>query len=207
MLQKILGVCSAALMAAGGSAHAQQPHTYSDAKRSDGLEMAVFAGGCFWCMEPQFSFVDGVKEVLVGYTGGTVENPTYEQVSKGNTGHVEAISVLYDPAVQQYETLLDIFWKNIDPLDPRGQFCDKGSQYAAGIFTVTQAQEDAARASLIKVQASFGDKKVATFIRPASAFYAAEDYHQQFFIKNKQHYEAYANGCGRKETLKERWKK
>jgi methionine-S-sulfoxide reductase len=172
------------------------------------LEKATFAGGCFWCMEPQFKFIDGVSAVVSGYTGGTTKNPTYEQVSAGNTGHIESIEVTFDPHKTNYEALLDVFWQNIDPLDPNGQFCDKGTQYRAGIFTHNAAQAQAAKASLEKTQARFGkDKPVTTFIRDASIFYPAEDYHQEFFIKNRAHYEAYSNGCGRKETLKDRWKK
>lgn len=169
-------------------------------------EKATFAGGCFWCMEPQFKFIDGVSAVMSGYTGGTTKNPTYEQVSTGTTGHIESIEITYDPAKVKYDALLDIFWKNIDPLDPNGQFCDKGSQYRAGIFTHSVTQAEAAKKSLETVQKMLGtDKPVATFIRDASVFYPAEDYHQEFFIKNKAHYEAYSNGCGRKETLKARW--
>jgi methionine-S-sulfoxide reductase len=185
------------LMLSGGQAMAEEK-----------IEQATFAGGCFWCMEPQFKFIDGVSEVVSGYTGGTTKNPTYEQVSRGNTGHIESIEVSYDPKKVTYDALLDVFWNNIDPLDANGQFCDKGSQYRAGIFTHNTEQEAAAKTSLVKVQEKFGaDKPVATFIRPASTFYPAEDYHQAFFIKNKAHYEAYSNGCGRKETLKERWGK
>lgn len=161
---------------------------------------AVFAGGCFWCMHAEFEGTDGVSKVTSGYTGGTVKNPTYEQVSSGETGHVEAIEVQFDPAKISYEKLLDIFWSNVDPFDPSGQFCDKGSQYAAGIFTLDGEQEKLAAASKEKVEKKYG-KKVASFIKPAAEFYAAEDYHQSYYKKNPVRYGMYKAGCGRKAQL------
>jgi methionine-S-sulfoxide reductase len=167
---------------------------------------ATFAGGCFWCMHGEFAGIDGVSRVVSGYTGGTTKNPTYEQVSQGYTGHVEAIEVTYDPDKVSYQKLLDIFWENIDPLDPYGQFCDKGSQYRAGIFYHDAEQQKLAEASKEKVKAKFRDT-VATTIRPASEFYPAEDYHQDYYIKNKTRYKLYRMGCGRDERLKQLWNK
>lgn len=165
-------------------------------------ETAIFAGGCFWCMEAEFEGHKGVDKVLSGYTGGTVENPTYEQVSSGETGHVEAIEVMFDPNVVSYDELLTIFWSNVDPTDKDGQFCDKGSQYHAGIFTFSDAQKAAAEASAKKVEKKLG-QELATFIRPAQKFYEAEEYHQGYYKKNALRYKMYKSGCGRAEKLKE----
>ncbi len=168
------------------------------------LQHATFAGGCFWCMEPVFAGLDGVSQVVSGYIGGKNANPTYEQVCTGETGHIEAIDVTYDPSVVNYAKLLDIFWKNIDPLDPYGQFADKGSQYRAGIFTHDDAQATLAEASRQQVSAIFG-RPVASFVHPAPVFYPAEDYHQEFFIKNRTRYKNYAENNGRKERLQAIW--
>ena len=166
---------------------------------------AIFAGGCFWCMEPEFAAIDGVSKVVSGYTGGKTANPTYEQVSSGETGHVEAIEVTYDPARVSYTTLLDVFWRNIDPLDQYGQFCDKGSQYRAGIYYNNDEEKQQANASKDKVQTMF-KQPVATAISKASVFWPAEDYHQQFYIKSKIRYKTYRFGCGRDERLENLWR-
>lgn len=163
---------------------------------------ATFAGGCFWCMEPQFAGIAGVSKVISGYTGGHIENPTYEQVSAGGTGHLEAIQITYNPAQVNYSQLLNIFWDNIDPLDADGQFCDKGSQYLAGIFTHDDEQQKLAEESKEKISKKFG-KPIATIIKPAVIFYPAEDYHQEFYIKSKDQYKRYKSGCGRDERLEE----
>lgn len=165
-------------------------------------ETAIFAGGCFWCMHAEFEGHKGVSKVLSGYTGGTVENPSYEQVSSGTTGHVEAIEVVYDPDVISYDELLKIFWSNVDPTDKDGQFCDKGSQYHAGIFVFDDAQKKAAEASALAVEKKLG-QKLETFIRPAQKFYVAEDYHQSYYKKNALRYKLYKSGCGRQEKLHE----
>lgn len=166
------------------------------------LATATFAGGCFWCMEAEFYNVSGVRKVVSGYTGGDVANPTYQQVSAGDTHHVEAIEITYEPTRVSYEKLLDIFWSNVDPLDPYGQFCDKGTQYRAGIFVHDEQQEKLARQSYEKMEARLGTK-LATFIRKAEIFYPAEDYHQEYFIKNKTRYKIYRDGCGRDSRLKQ----
>lgn len=162
---------------------------------------AIFAGGCFWCMEAEFEELEGVGAVVSGYTGGTVENPTYAQVSTGSTGHVEAVEITYDPEKTPYETLLGIFWDNIDPTDAEGQFCDKGSQYLAGIFVTDDAQKALAEASKAKAEKRYG--QVATFIRPAAAFWPAEEHHQGYHAKNQLRYALYKRGCGRDNRLEE----
>ncbi|NBX02654.1 MAG: peptide-methionine (S)-S-oxide reductase [Alphaproteobacteria bacterium] len=168
-------------------------------------QMATFAGGCFWCMHGEFAAIDGVSKVVSGYTGGTTKNPTYEQVSTGRTGHIEAIEVTYDAAKVSYDKLLTIFWENIDPLDSEGQFCDKGSQYLAGIFTHDSQQKKLAEESREKVKAKFG-QPIASFIRDAEVFYPAEDYHQDYYIKSKARYKMYRMGCGRDAKLEQLWK-
>ncbi|MEQ1814843.1 MAG: peptide-methionine (S)-S-oxide reductase MsrA, partial [Candidatus Nitrotoga sp.] len=154
------------------------------------LKTATFAGGCFWCMEAEFSEIPGVSEVTSGYTGGHTENPTYEQVSSGGTGHLESIEITYDPTKVAYEKLLEIFWDNIDPLDEYGQFCDKGSQYRAGIFVHDDEQKKLAEKTRDEVQKRFS-KPIATMIRDAGKFWPAEDYHQQYFIKSQDRYKRY----------------
>lgn len=155
-------------------------------------------------MESEFAHVDGVSEVVSGYTGGALDNPTYEQVSSGTTGHFEAVQVTYDPAKVSYEKLLDIFWTNIDPTNAEGQFCDIGSQYRTAIFVAGEEQKKLAEASLEKVNARF-DHKVATEILPFDRFWKAEEYHQQYYKKNATHYKLYRWGCGRDQTLDELW--
>lgn len=166
--------------------------------------IATFAGGCFWCMHGEFAAIPGVSKVVSGYTGGEIKNPTYEQVCKGNTGHVEAIQVTYDPAQVSYEKLLDVFWHNIDPLDDYGQFCDKGSQYRAGIFYHDETQKKLAEASKANIKQLF-KLPIATVIKPASEFFAAEDYHQDYHIKNRSRYKMYRQGCGRDQRLEKLW--
>jgi peptide-methionine (S)-S-oxide reductase len=165
---------------------------------------AVFAGGCFWCMESEFDSQKGVLSVISGYMGGSAETATYKQVSTGRTGHIEVVEVIFDPAQVGYGTLLEIFWRNVDPFDAEGQFCDKGSQYAAGIFYEGEAQKAAAEASLAATEKKLG-AKVATFLRPATAFYAAEDYHQEYYKKNAFAYKSYRIGCGRDRRLEKLW--
>jgi peptide-methionine (S)-S-oxide reductase len=169
-------------------------------------ETAVFAGGCFWCIHAEYEQTDGVVKVLSGYTGGRTQNPTYEQISTGTTGHIEAVEVVFDPAKVTYEKLLDIFWGNIDPTDADGQFCDKGSQYRAGIFYTSDAQKAAAEHSLKTVDEKL-ETPVAAFIRPAVKFWPAEEYHQSYYKKNQLRYNLYKQSCGRTETLEEIWGK
>lgn len=169
-------------------------------------EHAIFAGGCFWCVQPVFDKIEGVKSVRAGYIGGQVKNPTYEQVSAGTTGHFEAADVEYDPGKVSYEKLLEAFWPNIDPTDGGGQFYDRGSQYHTAIFYVNDEQKKLAEASKEKVAKQLG-KPIATKIMAASEFYPAEDYHQDYYKKNPIRYNAYKKGSGREETLKDVWGK
>jgi peptide-methionine (S)-S-oxide reductase len=171
-----------------------------------GAARAIFAGGCFWCMEPPFESLDGVYAVNSGYTGGRKEQPTYEEVSSGSTGHTEAIEILYDKSKVKYETLLDIFWKNIDPLAKDYQFCDHGSQYRSGIYPLDAAQQAAAEASKKALAASGRfQQPIVTEIVAAGAFWQAEDYHQDYYKKNPIRYKFYRNGCGRDARLRELW--
>ena len=162
---------------------------------------AVFAGGCFWCMEADFEKLEGVGEVVSGFTGGTLPNPTY----RGNhEGHYEAVKVNYDPAVVAYEELLEHFWRNIDPFDARGQFCDKGPSYRTAIFA-TDAQRSAAQASLAAVRDRFPEREIATELLPASRFWPVEAYHQNYADKNPLRYKLYRWNCGRDGRLEEVW--
>jgi len=171
-----------------------------------GRATAIFAGGCFWCEETAFEGVPGVLSVTSGYIGGRVENPTYDQVSAGVTGHAEAVQVLYDPAKISYERLLEIFWRNVDPLQKDAQFCDHGSQYRSAIFYQGEGQRNAAEASKrqLEEQARFKGK-IVTEIVSAGTFYRAEEYHQDFYKKSPVRYHAYRIGCGRDARLKELW--
>ncbi|MEA5450177.1 peptide-methionine (S)-S-oxide reductase MsrA [Leptolyngbya sp. CCNP1308] len=171
------------------------------------LATATFAGGCFWCMEGPFDKLDGVISTTSGYTGGTKVDPTYYEVSAGGTGHVEAVQVVYDPTKVSYETLLQVFWKNVDPLDNRGQFCDKGSQYQAKIFAHGDDQQVLAEQSkqALSRQAKFQKTPIVTAIEPAQTFYPAEDYHQDYYLKHPLRYKYYRTACGRDQRLAEVW--
>ena len=179
----------------------------SFAQHSDtGQAIATFAGGCFWCMEPPFDELDGVSSTISGYTGGHVENPSYEQVSAGGTGHTEAMQVTYDPDVVSYETLLDVYWHNIDPLDAGGQFCDRGSSYRSAIFVHTPEQRELAEASKQSIAESGQlNGEIVTPVQEASTFYPAEEYHQNYYDKNPLRYRFYKWNCGREQRLEEVW--
>jgi len=169
-------------------------------------EQATFAGGCFWCMEPPFEKLEGVTEVAAGYTGGTEGRPTYEAVSSGTTGHVEAVRITYDPSTVGYEELLETFWRNIDPTQADGQFADIGPQYRTAIFYHTEEQRRLAEASKARLAASGKfDKPIVTEIEPAGPFYPAEDYHQDYYKKNPLRYKLYHTGSGRKGYLRKTW--
>ncbi len=172
-------------------------------------DTAIFAGGCFWCEETAFEGLPGVVSVTSGYTGGETKNPTYEMVSSGSTGHAESVEVLYDPGKISYEKLLEIFWHNVDPTQANGQFCDHGTQYRSAIFYHDDAQKRAAEASKAKVEQDprFAGKKIVTQVVAATAFYPAEEYHQDFYKKNPFRYHQYRSGCGRDARLKEIWGK
>jgi peptide-methionine (S)-S-oxide reductase len=167
---------------------------------------AIFAGGCFWCMEPPFDAIDGVISTTSGYTSGTQPNPTYAQVSAGKTGHTEALKIVYDPSKVSYERLLEVFWRNHDPLTANGQFCDKGSQYRAGIYYGGEKEKQLAEASKAALEKSGRFKqRIVTEIVAATTFYPAEDYHQDYYLKNPVRYKYYSTSCGRARRLNELW--
>jgi peptide methionine sulfoxide reductase msrA/msrB len=172
------------------------------------LEKATFAGGCFWCTESDFEKVAGVLEVISGYTGGAKANPTYQEVSSGGTGHVEAVEVRYDPDKVSYEQLLDVFWRHVDPTDSAGQFVDRGDQYRSVIFYHDPGQKEKAEASRVRLGESgrFG-RPIATDIVAAGPFYPAEEYHQDYYIKNPLRYKYYRHSSGRDQYLEKTWGK
>jgi peptide methionine sulfoxide reductase msrA/msrB len=173
----------------------------------DDAAVATFAGGCFWCMEAPFEKLDGVFEVTSGYAGGSEPNPTYEAVSSGMTGHAEAVEVRYDPARVSYQTLLDVFWRQIDPTDPGGQFADRGRQYRSAIFVNSEEERELAEASKEALAASgLFAKPIATEIVPLESFYRAEDHHQDYYKKHPIRYAFFRRGSGRDRFLEEAWK-
>ena len=193
-------VLAAAAALALGQAATAQPAAKGGAR----LETAVFAGGCFWCTEADFEKIPGVVSAESGYAGGSTRNPTYEQVTGGGTGHLEAVKVTYDPRRISYRQLVDRFWPTIDPTDDRGQFCDKGPSYRTAVF-VTPAQRPAAQASLAAAARRLRSGKIVTELRPAAAFWPAEAYHQDFYKKNPLRYRLYRQGCGRDARLRQIW--
>lgn len=191
----ILSICLTSIAAAKG-----------EEKPMSELKEATFAGGCFWCMQGPFDVLQGVKSTIVGYTGGHVENPTYEEVSAGSSGHTESVLVVYDPRETSYEKLLDTFWRNIDPTQDDGQFADRGSQYRTVIFFHDEEQKKLAEESKAALQRSGKFKRqIATTIEPASQFYRAEEYHQEYYKKNETRYKLYKVGSGREDYLKKSW--
>ena len=166
---------------------------------------AYFAGGCFWCMEEFFEKVKGVEEVISGYSGGDSKNPTYKEVTYGNTGHFEVIKITYDEDILSYKKLLDFYWQNIDPFDSIGQFCDKGLSYRSVAFFKTNKEKDEINDSIKNIEKKFKGKKVVTFVRKFEKFYPAEDYHQDYYQKNFMNYLLYKKACGREQRLKNLW--
>lgn len=203
-----------ALLLAGGYAwlsgafvgigpHAEAAQTAAPQK--PGTAVATFASGCFWCTEADFDKVPGVISTTSGYTGGSVVNPTYKQVTTGTTGHAEALQVVYDPSKVTYEALLDHYWRNVDPFVADRQFCDRGNQYRPEIFVHDQAQRAAAEASKARIQQRFRDKPIVVAISNAGPFYKAEEYHQDYYKKNSAQYRFYRYGCRRDARLAEIW--
>ena len=183
------------LMGGGGAASAAQA-------------VATFAGGCFWCVESDFDRLPGVLKTESGYTGGTLDDPTYESVTAGGTGHYEAVRITYDPAKVSYDKLLDVFWHSVDPTDAGGQFCDRGESYRTAVFSHSPDQERAAVASKQAIGKSGALKgSVVTPILTAKAFYPAEEYHQDYYMKNPLRYRFYRYGCGRDNRVRELWGK
>ncbi|WP_372610435.1 peptide-methionine (S)-S-oxide reductase MsrA [Halomonas sp.] len=165
---------------------------------------AVFAGGCFWCVEQAYDKVEGVIATTSGFSGGHVENPSYDQVVAGGTGHIEAVEVEYDPEAVDYETLLHVFWRNIDPFAENRQFCDAGESYRSALFPMNDEQRALAEASRDTVAERF-DREIATEIKDFEAFYPAEDHHQDYYTKNPARYNFYKSACGRVDRLEEVW--
>lgn len=177
-----------------------------EAMSNENYKKATFAGGCFWCMEPPFDSVDGVISTTSGYIGGHKDNPTYEEVSAGVTGHTEAIEIVFDPAKVGYAELLEVFWKNIDPTTANRQFCDVGSQYRTGVFYHDEEQKKLADQSRARIDESGSlPAPIVTEIVEAGTFYPAEDYHQDYYKKNPIRYKFYRRGCGRDDRLEQLW--
>jgi peptide-methionine (S)-S-oxide reductase len=193
----------AMFLLSGQPAAAEQPTVASGS-----LAKAYFAGGCFWCMEEAFEKVNGVLEAVSGYMGGTVKNPSYEEVSAGKTGHAESVEVRYDPAKVTYAQLLEAFWRNIDPVTPDAQFCDHGNQYRAAIFYQSEEEKGAAEESRRSIEQSKRfSTPIVTQVTAASEFYPAEEYHQDFYKKNPVRYKFYKFTCGREQRLETLWGK
>ena len=165
---------------------------------------AYFAGGCFWCMEESFEKLSGVEEVISGYSGGTTKNPTYKEVIYGKTGHFEVVEIIYDKEVISFEELLSIFWKNIDPFDRYGQFCDKGYSYRSVAFYQNDKEKKMIENSIKELERKFG-KSIVTYVRSFDKFYKAEVYHQDFYVKKFQRYIKYKKACRREEILNNIW--
>ncbi len=202
MMNRVLAGVALALMLAGSAVAQQAPAKPMPEKTA----VAIFAGGCFWCMEPPFDNIDGVVSTTSGYIGGMRVNPTYKDVSAGSTGHTEALKIVYDPARVGYDKLLQVFWRNHDLLTADGQFCDKGTQYRPGIFYLTEDEKKIAEAQKAALDQSGRFKsKVVTEITAATTFYPAEDYHQDYYLKNPLRYKYYSTSCGRAKRLKELW--
>ena len=202
LLQPLARV-AAMLLIFAGLAHGAESN-----RDSMPLVKATFAGGCFWCMEPPYDELEGVTSTISGYTGGTKKNPTYEQVSAGTTGHTEAVEITYDPKKISYEKLLDVFWRNIDPTQRDGQFCDHGTQYRSEIFYHDDTQRKLAEESKAQLTKSKPFKgEIVTDVTRAGEFYRAEDYHQDFYVRNPVRYKFYRSGCGRDARLKAVWGK
>jgi peptide-methionine (S)-S-oxide reductase len=203
-----LAIAALAATLASAPAVAADERTQLAPEPPAGMALATFAGGCFWCMEPPFDKLAGVVSTTSGYTGGHVPGATYKEVGRGGTGHTEAVRIVYDPAKVTYQQLIDTFWKNIDPLDPEGQFCDQGDMYRPAIFTHDDQQKQIADASKAALVASgrFTDP-IAVAVEPAPEFWVAEDYHQDYYLKNPLTYAYYRWGCGRDARLEALWGK
>ena len=209
LLPGVMALALAIALAAPVGARAETTQAGTAAQAGEAvpdLDTAVFAGGCFWCMEPPFDDLEGVVSTISGYIGGSVADPRYEQVAAGGTGHAEAVQVVYRPDQIDYDALLEVFWRNIDPLDAGGQFCDRGDQYRSAIFYSTDEQRQRAEQSRNQLKQSGRlNNPIATAIVPASEFYPAEDYHQDYYKKNPLRYKFYRYGCGRDARLQELW--
>jgi peptide-methionine (S)-S-oxide reductase len=182
----------------------EQSHVPPPVPEGASVGVALFAGGCFWCMEKPFDQMPGVLSTTSGYAGGAVESPSYEQVSSGGTGHIEVVEVRFDPSKVTYAQLLNTFWRNVDPLAVNRQFCDAGPQYRSAVFALDEEQRALAEASRDELSKRFG-REVATEVLPAARFWPAEDYHQDYYLKNPIRYSYYRSRCGRDARLKDLW--
>jgi peptide-methionine (S)-S-oxide reductase len=182
----------------------EQSHVPPPVPEGGSVGVALFAGGCFWCMEKPFDQMPGVLSTTSGYAGGAVESPSYEQVSSGGTGHIEVVEVRFDPSKVTYAQLLNTFWRNVDPLAVNRQFCDAGPQYRSAVFALDEEQRALAEASRDELSKRFG-REVATEVLPAARFWPAEDYHQDYYLKNPIRYSYYRSRCGRDARLKDLW--
>ena len=178
----------------------------SNISYSKNINEAYFAGGCFWCVEEFFEKVKGVEDVISGYSGGELENPTYKEVTYGNTGHFEVAKIIYDENIINYKELLNLYWQNIDPFDSAGQFCDKGLSYRSVAFYKNQNEKKEIENSIKNIEKIFKGKKVVTFVREFKKFYPAEDYHQDYYQEKFMNYLLYKKACGREKTLEKIWK-
>ena len=202
----LIGVALATLAVLVGSALAQTPAPAP--KTADATELATFAGGCFWCVEADFDKLDGVLATFSGFMGGKTANPTYNQVTGGGTGHLEVVQITFDPKKVTYQKLVDYFWRHIDPYDAGGQFCDRGDSYRTAVFAHTAEQKKIAVATKEMLEKNGPLKQtIATEIRDAGAFTAAEDYHQDFYKKSPIRYNSYRLGCGRDARIETIWGK
>ncbi len=195
-----------AVSACGVSGDDPGPRQAKSALPAVGEQLATLAGGCFWCMEPPFEKLEGVRSVIAGYTGGREKNPTYEEVSRGRTGHTEAVQIVFDPGVISYEGLLQTYWRSMNPTDAGGQFADRGSQYRPGIFVHDEGQRKAAlRSKQALMDSGRFEKPIVVRVTDYDVFYPAENYHQDYYTKNPAHYKRYRRGSGREGFLKRVW--
>ncbi len=193
------------MLAACAPAQTTEPQPQTPAPSSSITDTAIFAGGCFWCVESDFEKLPGVITAVSGYTGGRTENPTYKQVTNTNTGHYEAVKITFDPAVVTYPELVEYFWRKVDPTDPTGQFCDKGESYRTAIFARADQMRYAAESKENLIQNKPFAAPIVTPVLETSEFYDAEEYHQDYYIKNKLRYNYYRKSCGRDNRLKQLW--
>lgn len=206
LISRFTGLGLVLLMAAMGACAGPTDEPSAATPAAGRTEVAIFAGGCFWCMEPPFDKVPGVLSTTSGYTGGLAPDPTYEQVSAGGTGHAESVKVVFDPTRVDYKKLLDVYWHNVDPFAIDQQFCDHGDQYRTAIFTTTSEQQRLAEESKRELETSGKfSQPVVTQIVPASTFYPAEGYHQDYYKKNPLRYKFYRYNCGRDARLEQIW--
>ena len=205
-MRRVLIVCVVALGAAVAmlAGYAPMSEVQAQAEKPEQVETAIFAGGCFWCVESDFDHVPGVFETISGYSGGHLDNPTYKDVVSETTGHREVEQISYDPSKVSYETLLDVFFRSVDPTDKHGQFCDRGESYTTAIYALDDSQMEQAKAASIAAGKDLG-REIVTVIEPAGMFYPAEDYHQNYYQKNPIRYAGYRLGCRRDRRVKDLW--